>query len=82
MMTIFIIMFIVLIVAVAAITKFHLIGPDLSEFDKEHPVTFETDYNSQSQQGLRDYLNEMARQAAEGPKSRTAQLAAARKRLY
>lgn len=69
------------IAAILAVTKFHLKGRDLSQYDKDNPVVFETDYNSQGQQDLRARLTEMKAIAAAGPKSRKAQLEANRARV-
>jgi len=63
------------------ITKYHLKGKDLSIYDRDVPVTFKTNYNSESQQNLRAHLNEMIAESAQGPKGRAAQLVATRERI-
>lgn len=66
--------------AVAAITRYHLNGEDLSKFDTpEIPVTFDTDPATAGAQAVRDYLKEKFIKPAAEPGSRAEKLAKKRK---
>ncbi len=68
-------------VGIAAITKFHLMGKNLSGYDKNFPTDFEVDPNSKGMKDVRDYLIENFIKPAANGDSASNQLSAKRKRF-
>ena len=68
--------------AVAAITKYHLSGPDLSEYDApDYPVTFTPDPTSDGAKAVAEYLQENFIKPAQAKGSNRQKLDAKRKRF-
>ncbi len=70
------------VTTVAAITKFHLSGEDLSKYDEaDQPVTFHPERNSPGNQAVTAYLQENFIKPAKSKGSRREKLLAKRKRF-
>lgn len=69
------------VAAIAAITKFHLMGRSHKRYDKDIPVTFDVDPNSPGIEAVEDYLYENFIKPSQNGNSGGEQLAAKRARF-